>query len=532
MRRHDSRGSMTRAARTRRTAAAFVAAIGVLLASTGTATAAPTTTFTPSFGSGSLLGEAGSLTAELAFSGTEYGGFPEPLTSLTIHLPAGAGLSGNGFPTCSENTIRETGPGACPAGSADGPAGSFTAYVAFGNKRVLETGTVETFFAAKEGVLLSIDGHSPVALEFVATGHYEPATVPLGPAVKFSLPFVETVPGAPYVSFSELTVGLGAARSEAGHEVASLTLPGECPSGVFRMRADATFNDETGKHESSTQTEAEAACPSGARRAETKTTLSSSPEAPITGQSVTYTAIVTPRSPSLHVPSGTVTFTDGAVPLSTCAGLAVAPGLSFATAKCTVSPSLGGHEIAARYEGDEAFMGSESQEVLVTVSEPTSNAAKEQAEREARESSERESRARAQAAAAAKKKREEEATAAVVASLKTTVPSPATAAKLASLLRTGGYAFSFTAPAPGVLSVSWYLVPKGAKLSAAAKPVLVAAGGASPSRAGATKIVVRLNPAGRKLLRRRGAIRLTAKDTFTPSGESPVSETGTFLLRK
>ena len=450
---------------------------------------------------------------------------------MTIRLPAGAALSGNGFPTCSEATIRNIGPGACPAGSADGPTGSFTAYVAFGATRVLETGVVESFFSSKEGVLLSMFGHSPVVLELVATGHYEPAGAPFGPAVKFSLPFVETVPGAPYVSFSELTVGLGAARSEASHEVTSLTLPSECPSGTLRLRADATFNDETGKHEASTQTEAETPCPGAARRAETTTTVSSSPETLTAGQSVTYTATVTPRSPSLHVPSGTVTFTDGGVQLSTCAGLPVLLGLSSSTATCTTSPAQGSHEIAARYEGDEAFLGSEAPEILVTVPEPSSNKAREQAEREARESTERETRARAQAAAAATKKREEEAAAGIMTALKTTIPATPKAAKLTNLLKTGSYSFSFTAPVPGVLSMSWYQVPKGARLSAA-KPVLVATGGATASRAGATKIVVRLNQAGRKLLRHKGTIKLTAKDTFTPSGGNPVSETSTFLLRK
>lgn len=71
--------------------------IVALLILAGTATAA-TTTLKASF-SGDL-GEGTTVTDEFTFSGTEYGGRPEPLTNLTMHVPGGVGGSQAGFATC------------------------------------------------------------------------------------------------------------------------------------------------------------------------------------------------------------------------------------------------------------------------------------------------------------------------------------------------------------------------------------------------------------------------------------------------
>ncbi len=237
------------------------AAIVLALCCAAGAYAAPTLTFEPAFSPGAHLGEAATLTAQLTITGTEYFGNPEPLTKFTLSLPTGTVLSNEGFPTCSPQILEQTGPSGCPAGSAAGPAGSFTVIVSFGSERLEEHGTTETFFAAGGGVLVYFFASSPVALELISRGVFEPANAPFGPAVKFEVPLIQTVPGAPNASFTALTLGLGAIIHRGKTETGSVTVPEGCPKDALAWRADTTFNDETGLHEMTAQAEAETACP-------------------------------------------------------------------------------------------------------------------------------------------------------------------------------------------------------------------------------------------------------------------------------
>jgi hypothetical protein len=87
------------------------------------------------------------------------------------------------------------------------------------------------------------------------------------------------------------------------------------------------------------------------------TTLSASVSAPVTGQSVSFTATVSAQNPANGTPTGTVQFqVDGsnvgsAVTLSPSGGIATA---SFSTSSLTA----GTHTIAAIYSGDSNFTGS------------------------------------------------------------------------------------------------------------------------------------------------------------------------------
>ncbi len=102
-------------------------------------------------------------------------------------------------------------------------------------------------------------------------------------------------------------------------------------------------------------------------------------------------------------------------------------------------------------------------------------------------------------------------------------------ARLASLRNRGAFTMTFTSPSAGSLTMAWYLVPKGAHVSAA-KPVLIAIGQASFSSGGKGHVTVKLNARGRRLLAHLRKLKLTAKGTFTPRGGSPVSATRTFAL--
>lgn len=110
------------------------------------------------------------------------------------------------------------------------------------------------------------------------------------------------------------------------------------------------------------------------------------------------------------------------------------------------------------------------------------------------------------------------------------------AAKLGSVLKAGGYPFSFGAPLAGRLVLSWYYLPKGAHPSAArtAKPapVLVGSVTATFTRAKTARLKLTLTGKGRRLLRGKKRMTLAAKGTFTPTSQSRVSATRQFTLTR
>ena len=217
----DARASL------RRLALMVVASAALGLALAGSAYGAPSMSFIPSFSEGTHLGEGTIVTGTFGFTGSEYHGMPLPLIELTMRLPKSAVLSNAGFPTCPRATLEPSGPGpsACPTGSGAGPTGSFTTFVAFGGEYIEEHGVVETYFSPEGGVWLLLAGHSPVWIEVLVAGHYLAAAPPLGPAVRFEVPLIETVPGAPLASTTALTIPLGATRESEGKVSASVTAP-------------------------------------------------------------------------------------------------------------------------------------------------------------------------------------------------------------------------------------------------------------------------------------------------------------------
>jgi hypothetical protein len=82
------------------------------------------------------------------------------------------------------------------------------------------------------------------------------------------------------------------------------------------------------------------------------------------GESVTYTANVTPQITGASSPSGSVEFLDGGTPIASCASQA----LTGDSASCQVSyTSPGTHSVTAQYPGDPNFTGSASAPQTVTA---------------------------------------------------------------------------------------------------------------------------------------------------------------------
>jgi hypothetical protein len=103
-------------------------------------------------------------------------------------------------------------------------------------------------------------------------------------------------------------------------------------------------------------------------------------------------------------------------------------------------------------------------------------------------------------------------------------------AKLSAVRKHGGYTLSFKSLGAGKLTVSWYLVAKGAHL-AAIRPVLVASGKASFTKSRTLKLAVRLTRKGKRLLKHAKRIKLTAKGVYTPAKARAISTTKSFTLK-
>ena len=94
---------------------------------------------------------------------------------------------------------------------------------------------------------------------------------------------------------------------------------------------------------------------------QTTTSLTAPPNPSVFGQAVTLTAVVSPVAPGTGVPTGTVTFRDGATVLAT---VTLANGsASFVTSTLAV----GSHSLTAAYSGGGNFLASTSATVIDTV---------------------------------------------------------------------------------------------------------------------------------------------------------------------
>ncbi len=237
-----------------------------LMAMTAVASAAPKITFkakaVPISGfphTGNIKGAGAADQAEFTITGTEYLGSPPPVIGVNVFLPKGTKLHTSGFPTCSKATLEQFGPIKCPKGSAAGPIGTVLGYVTFGGERVEEKAELSSFYSPGGGLEFFTDGHSPVSLEILSTGHYVNigGAGGYGPELKTKVPLVASVPGAPYASVKTITVKVGSAIKSHGKTVYYGTVPNtKCPKGGFPIKTEVIFaeNGEESKPVTVSQT--------------------------------------------------------------------------------------------------------------------------------------------------------------------------------------------------------------------------------------------------------------------------------------
>jgi hypothetical protein len=119
----------------------------------------------------------------------------------------------------------------------------------------------------------------------------------------------------------------------------------------------------------------------------------------------------------------------------------------------------------------------------------------------------------------------------ISASLNSHLTPAAKGAKRTALLKTGGFTFAFVATSPGTLAISWFEVPKGARLAAHAQPVLVATASARFTTASTRKVTIKLTSKGKRLLKHNRQLKLVAEATFTPPSASAIVVTRPFVLK-
>jgi hypothetical protein len=254
----------------RRTLSLIAVACVSLLAAAGAASAAPEVKFKltplpiPGFhGTGYRLGAGAALEAEYRISGTEYGGFSAPLVGVTFYLPPGTHIHPAGFPTCPDAVVLdEREPQRCPAGSRAG-SGTVQGIVAFGDTRVPEEATLESFFSASGGLNFFTFGHAPVSLEIPSTARYAnlAGAGGKGPELISKVPLVETVPGAPDASVQRINIKIGAAMRQGKHVIYYGTVPASCPKGGFTVRTALTFEAVAGLAQQTVTAQYTAPCP-------------------------------------------------------------------------------------------------------------------------------------------------------------------------------------------------------------------------------------------------------------------------------
>ncbi|HEY5287811.1 MAG TPA: hypothetical protein VIJ50_11965 [Solirubrobacteraceae bacterium] len=190
---------------------------------------------------GNILGAGASVEAQMTISGTEYGGFPSPLTGVVVYLPSGTKLHPQGFTTCSNAILESHEVQDCPKKSVASPKGEVLGVVSFGGTRVQEKATVQAFFTPGGKIAFFTEGREPAVLEVLSTGDFSGASHPFGQKLNAVVPLVSTVPGAPYASVLSIKIRVGAAYMKGKKLISYGTVPSKCPKGGFPAKTELKY---------------------------------------------------------------------------------------------------------------------------------------------------------------------------------------------------------------------------------------------------------------------------------------------------
>jgi hypothetical protein len=190
---------------------------------------------------GNILGAGASVEAQMTIAGTEYGGFPSPLTGVVVYLPSGTKLHPQGFATCSNAVLESHEVQNCPKKSVASPKGEVLGVVSFGASRVQEKATVQAFFTPGGNIAFFTEGREPTVLEILSTGRFSGASNPFSQKLTAIVPLVSTVPGAPYASVLSIKIRVGAAYMKGKKLISYGTVPNKCPKGGFPAKTELKY---------------------------------------------------------------------------------------------------------------------------------------------------------------------------------------------------------------------------------------------------------------------------------------------------
>jgi hypothetical protein len=190
---------------------------------------------------GNILGAGASVEAQMTISGTEYGGFPSPLTGVVVYLPSGTKLHPQGFTTCSNAILESHEVQNCPKKSIASPKGEVLGVVSFGASRVQEKATVQAFFTPGGNIAFYTEGREPTVIEILSTGRFSGASNPFSQKLTAVVPLVSTVPGAPYASVLSIKIRVGAAFMQGKKLISYGTVPKKCPKGGFPAKTELKY---------------------------------------------------------------------------------------------------------------------------------------------------------------------------------------------------------------------------------------------------------------------------------------------------
>jgi hypothetical protein len=231
----------------RRTSTLAVVAITLALIGAAPAAAGQSATLSAAF-KPERLGAATSVT--FAFQIKSQNGVPPALNAVSIHYPAGLGLttSGLGVASCQASRLEAAGPDGCPADSRMGN-GDAQLRFAIGPQIFQESATLALIAApSPDGylhMLIAATGTQPVAARVVMS------TLLDAGQLQISVPAVPSLPEGPAVAIVSVQATLGGAldyhEREGGHTVSyrprGIGLPAHCPPGGFRFSAQFSFAD-------------------------------------------------------------------------------------------------------------------------------------------------------------------------------------------------------------------------------------------------------------------------------------------------
>jgi hypothetical protein len=209
---------------------------------------------------GNIAGAGTSLEVTLNVQGTEYGGFPPPLTRLVLNLPPGMHWDERGSPRCAYSPLEPGGGGRqpCVERAKEHRQSSAQMIAPFGQTLVPETVSVSSFYDAHGILNFVLFGHAPVSVEMVATGVFSHRRSRSAQSLEVDFPAVETVPGAQLASLTSVTLLVGSSHPGVHGPAFSLRMPRACPQRSLRFTAEATFGGGTTQSASAAYT---AACP-------------------------------------------------------------------------------------------------------------------------------------------------------------------------------------------------------------------------------------------------------------------------------